>query len=223
MDKNMREHNNYEHAVLEKLLEYGYPQNSIVLEAKLDARYYADIVVNDLETGIPLMIIEVKSCSERTHKSVRDLSYKSLIKYHDKTKFPIKAIAAIYDRDKEALEFIDFTEAIKENDIERMVVNYTLPSYNTLTTGAKKKARDNEETEQRKRINVLKIICWGIFPAICFALVLLDAFGLYELSVLRLITIGAGAVAALIPCFKEIKIGELSLKNQIENDKEKKE
>ena len=55
---------------------------------------------------------------------------------------------------------------------------------------------------------------------VCLALVLLDAFEVYTLSSLRLITIGAGAVVSLIPCFKEIKIGEITLKNIIEKQKE---
>ena len=67
------------------------------------------------------------------------------------------------------------------------------------------------------------ILCWAVFPTVCLALILLDAFGVYTLSTLRLITVGAGAIAALIPCFKEIKIGEISLKHQIEKQKEENE
>ena len=67
------------------------------------------------------------------------------------------------------------------------------------------------------------MLCWGVFPFVCLTLILLDAFGVYTLSTLRLITVGAGAIATLIPCFKEIKIGEISLKHQIEKQKEETE
>ena len=70
---------------------------------------------------------------------------------------------------------------------------------------------------------MLKVICWAVLPAVGLALVLLDAFEIYTLSSLRLITVAAGAVAILIPCFKEIKIGEIHLNNQIEKQKEESE
>ena len=69
----------------------------------------------------------------------------------------------------------------------------------------------------------MKTICWVIIPSVCLALILFDAFGIYTLSTLRLITVGDCAIAALIPCFSEIKIGDISLKYQIEKLKEETE
>ena len=169
------------------------------------------------------MIIEIKSCGERTQSSVRQQAFKSLQRYYNKTTTPVKAIAAILDRQKVQLEFIDFTEAVKENDFNRAINNYKLPLYEILKNGARQKIINNEQEKQKQRFNILKILCWAIFPVVCLTLILLDAFGVYTLSTLRLITVGAGAIAALIPCFKEIKIGEISLKHQIEKQKEENE
>lgn len=36
----------------------------------------------------------------------------------------------------------------------------------------------------------------------------------------RLCVVGAGVALTLVPCFKEIKIGEISLVNEIEKQKE---
>ena len=47
----------------------------------------------------------------------------------------------------------------------------------------------------------------------------MDAFEIYTFSALRLIVIGAGAAIILLPCFKEIKIGEVLLKKEIEKEK----
>lgn len=124
------------------------------------------------------------------------------------------------NKEEKSLNFIDFTEAIKDNSLDQAIYNYTLPAYDTLTTGAKRKAINRQKEKQKKNITFLKILCWLILPLICLTLVLLDAFGIYKLSTLRLLTVGAGAVVMLIPCFKEIKIGEILLKNQIENQKE---
>ena len=213
----------YESIVTDALMSMGYPKESIVLEGKIDVHCYVDVIINDVDTGLPLMIIEIKSCGERTQLSVRQQAFKSLQRYYNKTTTPVKAIAAILDRQKVQLEFIDFTEAVKENDFNRAINNYKLPLYEILKNGARQKIINNEQEKQKQRFNILKILCWVIFPVVCLTLILLDAFGVYTLSTLRLITVGAGAIAALIPCFKEIKIGEISLKHQIEKQKEENE
>ena len=100
-----------------------------------------------------------------------------------------------------------------------MVNNYELPAYQTLTLGAKRKSIKQKEEKQTKNLNVLKLLCWIILPIICVGLLLLDAFEIYTFSALRLIVIGAGAAIILLPCFKEIKIGEVLLKKEIEKEK----
>ena len=210
----------YESIVMDELLAHGYPKESIVLEGQVDTRRFVDFIINDIDTGLPMMMIEMKSCGERTQTAVRQLAFDSLKRYYNKNALPIKAVAAILDREKKKLEFIDYTEAVKEDNFDRAVNDYSLPPYEILTIGARQKAINQQKEKQKRNITVLKVLCWGILPLVCLALVLLDAFGIYTFSTLRLVAIGAGAVITLIPCFKEIKIGEISLKNQIEKQKE---
>ncbi len=210
-----------EKIVFDELLANGYPKDSIIIEGQIDARRFVDFVVVDVDTGLPMMIIEVKSCGERTSAPVRKLAFESLKKYYESSETPLKAVAAILDREKKRLEFIDFTEAIKDDDYNCAVNDYRLPPYEILTIGAKQKALNKQEKKQDKKIAELKWLCWLIIPLVCLALVLLDAFGVYKLTSLRLITIGAGAAVTLIPCFKEIKIGEITLKSIIEKQAEK--
>ena len=205
---------------MDELLAHGYPKESIVLEGQVDTRRFVDFIINDIDTGLPMMMIEMKSCGERTQTAVRQLAFDSLKRYYNKNALPIKAVAAILDREKKKLEFIDYTEAVKEDNFDRAVNDYSLPPYEILTIGARQKAINQQKEKQKRNITVLKVLCWGILPLVCLALVLLDAFGIYTFSTLRLVAIGAGAVITLIPCFKEIKIGEISLKNQIEKQKE---
>ena len=209
----------FETMILNYLLEKGYPRNSIVLEGKIDARMRPDFIIVDVDTGLPLMIIELKMCGIRMRDAVRKMSFETLKRYYIKNSTPVKTVAAIFDRDKNLLEFVDFTEAVKENNYERLVNNYELPAYQTLTLGAKRKSIKQKEEKQTKNLNVLKLLCWIILPIICVGLLLLDAFGIYTFSALRLIVIGAGAAIILLPCFKEIKIGEVLLKKEIEKEK----
>ncbi len=205
-----------EQMVYEALLNMGYPKSSIIMEARIESKYYADFIVNDIESGLPVMMIEVKSCSSRTLISLKKLAFQNLKKYYNKYNSPIKTIAAIYDRDKNSIEFVDFTEAIKENDYSILVENYILPNYESLTSGAKQKSITKQKEQQSNRINVLKVLCWRILPLIAVTILLLDYLEIYTLSTLRLIVVGVGAGITLIPCFKEISIGEISLKNSIE-------
>ena len=114
----------YESIVMDALISMGYPKESIVLEGQIDARRFVDIIINDLDTGLRLMMIEIKSCGERTQTAVRKIAFDSLKRYYEKTTTPVKAVAAILDRQKVELEFIDFTEAVKENDYDRGEFDY---------------------------------------------------------------------------------------------------
>ena len=219
MSQIKRENSGYETLILKSLLGKGYPRSSILLEGRLDPRIYVDFIITDINTGLPLMMIEVKSCTDRTREHIRRMAFETLKRYYLKSNLPIKAVAAIFDRDKDALEFIDFTEAIKENDYSRLINNYELPAYDTLTVGAQRKSINQKEEKQTRNLNVLKLLCWLILPIIGVGLLLLDAFEIYTFSTLRLIVIGALATVALLPCFKEIKIGEVLLKKEIEKEK----
>lgn len=209
-----------EHIVYETLIQRGYPKNSIILEGKLDSRRYVDFVINDVATGLPMMMIEVKTAGERTLDAVKKLSFESLKRSYEGYNLPIKAIAAILNKVEQRLEFVDFTEAIKENDFDRLVDNYILPEYEILIIGAKQKAVQRQEARNKKSINTLRWLCWFVWPILGLALILLDAFDVYSFSTLRLIVIGAVVVITLVPCFKEITVGEVSLKNAIEQQKE---
>ncbi len=209
-----------ERIVYDALIRRGYPKGSIVVEGKIDSKRYVDFVINDIETGLPMMVIAVKTGSERTLEAVKKLSFESLKRSCSGYSLPIKAVAAILNKVEQKLEFIDFTEAIRENDYTHMTSAYVLPEYEILIIGAKQKLVQQREAKNEKSINMLRRLCWRIWPVVVLVFILLDAFGVYTFSTLRLIVLGAGVVITLIPCYKEITIGELSLKCAIEQQKE---
>lgn len=215
-----REMYDQERIVYDELIQRGYPKNSIVIEGKLDSRRYVDFVINDIATGLPMMMIEVKTGGERTLEAVKKLSFESLKRSYEGYELPIKAVAAILNKVDRRLEFIDFTEAIKEDNFDRLVEDYILPEYEILIIGAKQKAVQKQEAKNKKSINTLRWLCWLVWPLLGLVLILLDAFDVYSLSTLRLIVIGVIVVITLVPCFKEITVGEVSLKNAIEHQKE---
>ena len=78
----------FETMILNYLLEKGYPRNSIVLEGKIDARMRPDFIIVDIDTGLPLMIIELKMCGIRMRDAVRKMSFETLKRYYIKIAHP---------------------------------------------------------------------------------------------------------------------------------------
>ena len=209
--------------VLNELIKKGYPQSSIINEYRLSSGGYADFVIVDAKTSLPLMLIEVKKSGNNNKTDTKRRAFEQLKRYNDKNDISVKFVAAIFYMDEGAVKFVDFTEAIRENNYDRLIDNYVLPSYEVITAGAFQKIISRKKENNAKSISVLKIICWIIIPIICIAAILLDALNIYTFSTLRLIVIGALGAILLLPCYKEIKIGEISLKNELEKQKEESE
>ena len=209
----------FETSIIENLKKYGYPQESIITEYPISKNYRADIVVVDTKTQIPVMLIEVKVL-HHIDKTVEFRLYEQLKKYYGEFNTPLKAIGAIFNKQDGKVRYTDYTDAIKEHHYEQKVDNYSLPTYKELINGANQKVIKQKEIKQENNINILKRLCWYILPPICILILLLDAFGVYTLSTHRLILMGIGIALPLVPCFKEISIGEVSLKREIEKQSE---
>lgn len=208
-----------EKLVFEKLLSCGYPKESIIIEYPISKNYRADIVVVDIKTHIPVMLIEVKAL-HHIDENIKFRLYEQLKKYYSEFKTPLKAIGAIFSMHEGKFRYTDYTDAIKEKHYEQKVDNYSFPTYKELIIGANQKVIKQKEIKQENNINILKRLCWYILPPICLLILLLDAFDVYTLSTHRLILMGIGIASPLVPCFKEISIGEVSLKREIEKQNE---
>ena len=208
-----------EDKLVEKFLKNGYPSDSLIQGWKIDSKSRADLVIVDVNTGIPLIMIDVKVCAKKDRENSINKAFKNLKEYYIKQKFQIKYVAAIYTDEESRYEFIDLTKAVMENNLNNHISLYSIPSYEFLTAGARQKAIKAEKDKQDNRILLFKILCWIVIPIIVIALLILDAKGIYVFSTLRLIVIGSCVGVALLPCFKEIKIGEVYIKNISDNKK----
>lgn len=52
-----------------------YPESSIVVEGKLYDKVYLDFIVNDLDTGLSVMIIKVEVCDIRTINHFKSITF----------------------------------------------------------------------------------------------------------------------------------------------------
>ena len=64
-----------EKLIFNKLIECGYPESSIVVEGKLLDKVYLDFIVNDLDTGLSVMIIKVEVCDIRTINHFKSITF----------------------------------------------------------------------------------------------------------------------------------------------------
>lgn len=99
----------FETSIIENLKKYGYPQESIITEYPISKNYRADIVVVDIKTQIPVLLMEVKVL-RHTDKGVEFRIYEQLKKYYSEFNTPLKAIGAIFDMREEKVRYTDYTE-----------------------------------------------------------------------------------------------------------------
>ena len=73
---------------------------------------------------------------------------------------------------------------------------------------------------KRKKIDAMRLICWGVIPVITSGLLVADAPGVYQFTHENLIVIGVCLAVILLPFFSEIKVKDLSVKrNRSGSDK----
>lgn len=204
---------------VEKLKEKGYPQDAILTEWQCKNCHF-DIMVVDIKTQLPLMIIE---CKARYGKSRIDLStINQLGKYCSDLGYPVRACVALYT-DKGTFDYYDVTEIIRgTRNWTENIKAVGIPSYEALRSGSESRLHFIRKNNKKKYINGLRWACWFIIPLLVVALGILDALCCYELTTERLILFGVVLVSILLPFFGEIKIGELTF-SQKEKDREGKD
>lgn len=140
MDVAFNKYMEAETIVFQTLLSNGYPKESIIMEGQLSNGHSADFLIVDINTGLTVMMIEVKSSGGYKNIPIKQLAFKALKRNCDEDLLSVKAIAAVVDIDKKSMEFIDFTKAIKNNNLDYAVTHYILPPYESLVAGARQKA-----------------------------------------------------------------------------------
>ena len=214
-------------ALKESFVDYlrrqGYPDNQIVLDWG-DGTFHVDIAImaDDLKT--PLSIYEVRdgiSINETREiaEKVSNYSRKQGITIPVYIVFPDTKLQGQF----EILNLADRMYQLNQPfDADTFIKNTTktVQSYDFLKNGAEIKLATQKQKKKEKRIDKIKPICWGLIPVIGIALLILDAFGIYQFSTERLIVLGIILVVVLLPFFSEISLGDVSVKRKKE-DKEK--
>lgn len=202
----------FELSVVNKLIDAGYPKDAIVTDWRSKNRRI-DIVVLDVDTKIPLMIIE---CKTQSGQYKYDALVSNLRSYRNCFDYPVRVFVAFVGNT--GVEFYDFTDEV--NDSSRLSSEFkpvTIPNYDSLRIGAESKYLNTQKKKRKTYINGLKAVCWGIIPALVIMFFLLDAFTSYHLTTERLILLGGLLLSIMLPFFGEIKVGDITLSNKRKN------
>ena len=65
---------------------------------------------------------------------------------------------------------------------------------------------------KKRKKDSLKQICWFVLPLSVILLVIADAVGFYVFNTERLLVLGIGTVALLLPCFSEVSIKDITVR-----------
>lgn len=203
-------------SIIENLKSMDYPEKCIAVE--WGNRYLSvDIAVLAYDLVTPLALYELK-----TIKSGETIKHG--IQYLRKAALTmdinVKCYLAFCKDDKPYFELYDVTGIIYSNeeiDIVSVLKNMAISEpllYKTLQNGIDGKIKKNLKEKRQKRIDRIKPVCWILIPLFIAAIVLLDAFKIYELTTIRLIAFGGLIVIILIPFYNEISLKDLTLKRK---------
>lgn len=218
-----------EKAFEQELLDKGYPASRIVNEFGKIPYGIVDFAIMDIDCKTPIAFYEVKSKlgvrNFIAHKGFNSLisSFQKLCKFYGMI---VPCFLVYKETQEEKFSVVDLTkfvggEKLPDSSIAHKILfeeASELPAYRYNNSGEIKKAIRRAETKQ-KRIDQIKPICWGIFPLIAIALLILDALEIYTFTAMRLIVIGVTVLLILLPFFSEISIKDISLKRKDRKDK----
>lgn len=184
------------------LTERGYPSDRIAMEPALRNGCRADFVVYAKSAPLPLAIIELKIGDELANK---DCVADQLHAYSERMGASVEVFLALFSKEGKGFRFFQFNrsdKSFRETD---------LPSYDPLNMATNAALFNGGVTAKKHASIQLKVISWGIIPAVVLSCIVLDALQIYSLSFERLALIGILFVSLLVPSVKEVKIGEYVL------------
>lgn len=212
----MELYKNTEDAFINYLKRHGYPDESILLEWGTP-KCAIDIAVLADDRVTPIAIFEIKG--KKTPNTIRTgIAHLK----RAANAFDITAPCSLVFGTDSALGFevVDVTEYVynsDEVDISDIMAPNPLRepvSYNNLQAGSTSKNISRSIKKKQEKIDHIKWFCWLIFPLIALALLLLDAFGVYQITTLRLTVVGAAAILVLIPFFSEVSLKDFTFKRK---------
>ncbi|MBO4914177.1 MAG: hypothetical protein J5449_03140 [Oscillospiraceae bacterium] len=215
----MELYKNTEEAFVNYLKRHGYPDESISLEwGTTQCAIDIAVLASDLITPVAVYEIKGRKTPEIIRKGIDQL--KRAVKFFDIT---VSCNLVFGSDNATGFEVIDVTKNVYNDEpinISEIMESHPLKkpiSYGIMQAGATSKAISKRIKNKQEKIDRIKWLCWLLFPLLAIVLLLLDAFGKYQITALRLAVIGATVVIILIPFFSEITLKDVTFKRKSGN------
>lgn len=198
--------------IIEKFIEKGYPEDSFVKNWSIERNKDLDLVVLDPQKGDLLYVFEFKywACDKKEFQN----EMKNLVKKMNRKNYILpevyvvvklkktnEIIYAVIDLEEETYKEVELAKIIKPMRSEQIIL--------------KNKEIQEKKIEKKESVKTLTKVSVS-FGAVTLLVLILDVFGLIEMTSSRLLLYGAAILLFLLPFANKVKIAS------IEFEKEKK-
>lgn len=212
----MELHRSTTEAFIDYLKHHNYPDNSIVLEwGNKYCSFDIAIMADDLVTPVALFEIKGRKTKETISRGIEQLKRATQM-----LDVSVPCSLVFGTNRPPYFEVFEISDAVYNNvtiNHEELLSDYTSSypvSYENMIGGATTKILTQKQEKKRKKIDKMKPICWIVFPIIALVFQILDATGVYELTISRLILLGVVVLLVLLPFFSEITLKDFSFKRK---------
>lgn len=212
----MEQFENIMDSFIDYLKQFGYPDERIALEWG-DRKSAVDIAIlaDDLITPISFYEIKIRKNLTAVQTGVNQL--KRVVQRAD---ISVPCYLVFRDSKEVGFEIIDVSDVVLNNDSPDIKewMDHQKPtkpvSYHNIQAGAASKAISRAANKKQRKIDRFKFVCWLVIPLVAAVLLVVDACGIYEITILRLAVFGAVVIIVLLPFFSEISLKDVTLKRK---------
>ncbi len=188
----------------ERLLQLGYPQESIISEYKL-GRYRADIVIIDIKTETPIQLFELKTNKNIQTINMAKLQLKNYLDEAKKINADVIGYLILPSTDGTHFDVMQFDG---ENDFIKNEMNFNYTDQVNRSRSTKTELLNNKKRDAvdglKGKVNKL-LVSFG-------ALFIFDVLKIIEITNIRFYLLVAISIFYVLPDYEEIKIFNLELK-----------
>lgn len=217
--------------------ELGYRNSQLVREFRtINKRYIPDVVILDEETNLPKICFELKIGNKRRESILKAING---MKYLYKEFISLERFFIVYwSKEKERNEYYDISKIIindlidVKEEIDNIMKGITTDIFAGNYDGLLIKTHSIYKNKPSNNLNFIKndlnanrnnelfkIVSIIIAVIVMFAIIVLDAIGLYIVTYERLILIGMFVIILLLPFISEVSYKDFSLKINKAKDK----
>ncbi len=189
-------------ALLEYLLNHGYPKSSFAIEYNT-GRYRIDLAILDPKTNLPIQIFEIKS---KKNNDLIKMGKEQLKKYLNELKLIDVPAYLVFPSVNEPYFEVERITIDEQSNID----SESIEGYNILNFNMQKQTRVIEKIEKTKidkdkARDSFKIVCW-ILSALLVLLLIIQKTSLISLDTIDISILGAAIGLFIIPFANKLKI-----------------